>query len=265
MINSVRKAVRILSLFQVTEPRLSLSEISRRLDMPKSTAHNLLNTLVADGLIEKLDTDHYALGTEIIALTQNVRVNVELRDRAAPILRSLADSCLESVYLTVRDADRVLYIYAIESSQRLQARTAVGERIHMHCTSTGKAVLSALKEDEVDKILDVSGMPGFTHTTITKREALEEELRLTRMRGYSVDNEEHETGTYCLGAPIFDARGQVIGSCSISGRDPEILGTRAQSLASAVMQAAHEISRHMGFVPSTLAHVSTFMQASYKA
>lgn len=252
MINSVRKAARILNLFQVTEPSLSLGEISRRLEMPKSTVHNLLNTMVLDGLIEKLDNDHYALGTGIIALTQSVRVNVELRDRAAPILRNLADSCRESVYLTVRDGDRVLYIYAIESSQRLQARTAVGDRVHMHCTATGKAVLAGLPEYEVNRILADAGMPGFTAHTITDRATLDEDLKQTRLRGYSTDNQEHESGTYCVGAPLFDARGQVIGSCSISGRDPDILGARSGALASSILRASSEISRHMGFVPTSL-------------
>jgi DNA-binding IclR family transcriptional regulator len=252
MINSVRKAIRILNVFSVTEPSLSLREISARVNMPKSTVHNLLNTLIMDGMIEKVDHDNYALGIGIIALTQSVRVNVELRDRAAPILRNLADSCRESVYLTIRDEDRVLYIYAIESSQRLQARTAVGDRVHMHCTSTGKAVLSALSDKDVDTIIDMAGMPAFTPKTITDRMALRDELLLTRKRGYSVDNEEHEVRTYCLGAPIFDAKGQVIGSCSISGRNPDILGAKLDYYVTSIRQASHEISRHMGFVPTTL-------------
>ena len=105
MINSVLKAIDILHAFSPAEPRLTLAEISRRLGLPKSTAHNLLATLLARGLVEKVDGDHYALGTAVIPLTQSVRVNVELRDRAAPLLRELADACRESVYLTVLDGD----------------------------------------------------------------------------------------------------------------------------------------------------------------
>src|SRR5690606_23948422 len=120
----------------------TVTDISRRLNMPKSTAHNLLTTLLSDGFIEKTDNDSYALGTAVIMLTQKVRVNVELRDRAAPYLRELADQCDESVYLALPHGDSVLYIYAIESSRRLIARTAVGDLAHLHSTGVGKAILA---------------------------------------------------------------------------------------------------------------------------
>ncbi|MFO7321491.1 MAG: IclR family transcriptional regulator [Chloroflexota bacterium] len=258
MINSVYKAITIMKLFNEHEPRLSLAQISRRLDMPKSTAHNLLNTLAMAGMIEKVDGDSYALGTEIIALTQNVRVNVELRDRAAPLLRALADSCNETVYLAVKDGDALLYIYAIESSQRLLARSAVGDRVPLHCTSLGKAILAELPQATVREIIERAGMPTFTEFTIASLEELEAELAQIRAQGYALDRQEHEYDTYCIGAPIFDARGRIVAACSISGADPNIIDANRESLAAALVQTAHEISRRMGYVPSTLsrnAHV----------
>ena len=93
MINSVLKAVKILSLFSSEEPRLSLSAISQRLQLPKSTAYNLLNTLVSAGYVERVENDQYALGIAIIGLTPGVRVNVELRDRAAPRPGRHLDHC----------------------------------------------------------------------------------------------------------------------------------------------------------------------------
>lgn len=249
MILSVVKALKIMELFSPVEPRLPLREISQRLNMPKSTTHNLLNTLVAAGYIEKADSDHYALGTAIIGLTQNVRVNVELRDRAAPLLRQLADSCHESVYLTVRDGCHVLYIYAIESSQRLVARTAVGERAEMHCTSVGKAALAFLPPEEVDQMYQDAALTRHTPNTITDLDRLKQALALTRACGYAVDNQEHEAHTYCVGAPVFDERGGVLGACSVSGSDEEIVGLRLESIAASVAQTAQEISRHMGYIP----------------
>ena len=84
MINSVRKALDIVGLFSPEEPRLTLAEVSSRLGLPKSTAHNLLGTLQSCGYVERTRDDRYALGKTIIALTQAVLVNVELRDRASP-------------------------------------------------------------------------------------------------------------------------------------------------------------------------------------
>ena len=248
MINSLLKAIDIISLFSPRQSRLSLTEISRRLDIPKSTAHNLLNTLLSRGFIEKTDNDRYALGTAIIVLTQSVRVNVELRDRAAASLRSLADVCHESVYLAVRDADRCLYIHAIESPHRLLARTAVGDHAPLHCTAVGKAILAWLPQQEADRIIEQVGLPAYTEATITSPQALRAELEQTRQRGFAVNRGEHEPDTYCIGAPILNDRAAVIGACSISGSDPEIVQRRLPELSARVVNTAHEISSCMGYV-----------------
>lgn len=255
MINSVLKAIKIMQLFNASAPRLTLVEISQALNLPKSTAHNLLATLQSQGFIERTDDDRYALGKAIIALTQAVRVNVELRDRAAPLLRKLADTCRESVYLTVLEGDYVLYIYAVESPHRLLARTAVGDRVHPHCTSVGKAILAALPLEKVEEIIERVGLPAFTRFTITDFETLSEELARTRSRGYAIDHEEHEEGIYCIGAPIYNERGRVIASCSIAGVDPTNVDERVVELSSLVRHTAQEISRRMGFVPDRLSSV----------
>lgn len=250
VIHSVMKAIRILSLFSPEAPRLSLTEISHRLELPKSTTYNLLNTLTTAGFVERVDGDQYALGTAIIGLTPNVRVNVELRDRAAPMLRRLADASGESVYLTVRDGLSLLYIYAIESSGRLLARTAVGIHAPLYCTSVGKAVMAHLTEAELDHYYAVVPLKAFTAETITDESSHRREMNAIRERGYSTDNQEHEAHTYCLGAPIFDATGHVIGACSVSGADPDIIAARRPELSERILSTAQEISRHMGYFPT---------------
>lgn len=255
MIKAVAKAIDILEVFGPTEPRLSLGEIARRLELPKATTHNLLNTLAAYRFVERTDDNRYALGTAIVSITQSVRVNVELRDRAAPLLRDLADQTRETVYLTALDDDHALYIYAVESPKRLLARTAVGDRVLLHCTSMGKAMLSALAAEEVGRLVGKTGLPAFTPATITDLTALYAELAATRIRGYALDCAEHEPGTYCIGAPIFNAAARVVGACSISGTDPSIVAAQVAFLSKSIVNTAHQISRRMGYVPSSVASV----------
>ncbi len=250
MIQSVTKAINILHAFSPSEPRLALGEIAQRMGLPKSTTHNLLATLVAGGLVERVDDDRYALGPAVIALTLAVRVNVELRDRSAPLLRELADVCRDSVFLTIRDGDSCLYIYAVESSTRLQARTAIGDRSPLHCTAVGKAMLAFMPTEEVAAIAARAGLAGFTENTIRDVARLQEEVAATRQRGYSMDCAEHEPGIYCIGAPIFDATNAIVGACSISGNDPEIVSSRVEELSRHVRYAAQETSRRMGHIPS---------------
>lgn len=249
MNNSLLKALDLLDVFTTTEPRLPLSEISRRLSLPKSTTHRLLSTLHARGFVERLANEEYSLGTAIVALGQTVRVNVEVRDRAATIARALAERCQESIYVAVLEGDHVLYIYAIETSQRLTARTAVGDRAPLYCTGVGKACLAMLTADD-SKMLDSIDLTPITPNTVTDIVVLRSEMDSIRERGYSVDREEHEDGTYCTAAPFFGADGRVVGAISISGRHQDIVGNRLPELSQAVGEAAGLISSRLGFVAS---------------
>ena len=250
MIASVIKALEILEVFSPEKPVLSLAEISTLLGYPKTTLHTLLRTLVYKGVIEHGDKGTYSLGTAIISMTQAIRVNVQLRDRVAPLLRELADTCRESVYLTILDKSACLYIYAIESSDRLLARTAIGERTPLHCTSAGKAILSFLPADTVEDLVKEQGMTKYNDKTIIDFAVLLKDLKISRSRGFAVDKEEHETGMFCLGSPIFNESGEVFAACSVSGTDPDILGKKKALFSAGIRYTALEISRRMGFVPS---------------
>ncbi len=245
-VNSVTKAMDILEIFTSDGPWLSLGDIAARLGFPRSTAHALLSTLAARGYIEKSPEGRYALGTAVIPLTQAVRVNVELRDRAAPLLRELATESKESVYLTVLDGDLVLYIYAIETPQRLLARTAVGDRVAPHCVAVGKAMLSVLPEARVREIVSRSGMAQYTPNTITDLGNLLQELEATRRRGYALDNQEHEDHTCCVAAPILGPQGTLVGACSVSGGTDLCIGEASNR----VVDTALQISRLMGYIAS---------------
>ena len=125
----------------------------------------------------------------------------------------------------------------------------MGERFFLHCTGVGKAILAFLPPAESRRIVAEEVLPSFFPTTITYGRALERELAEVQSRGFAVDRSEHELCTYCVAAPIFDARGGVLGACSVSGSNPEIIGSRLPELASRVIGATEEISRRMGYVP----------------
>lgn len=248
MINSLIKAVRILEAFSPEKPRRSLGELAEATGYPKTTVYTLAATLVHTGLLERVG-EAYAVGNAVVRLSQSSRVYVELRDRAAPILRELADETDQSVYLTVPDGSMVLYVYAIESSHRLEARSAIGDHAYFHSTSVGKAMLAFMDHDQRSRILAERGLPARTPNTVTDVNAIELELDQIRRQGFSVDHSENEDNTFCLGAPIFDHEGRVIAACSISG-DSETLITDGLRVASArVRAAADQISRRMGYVP----------------
>ena len=248
MIRSLLKAVDLLEAFSIRNSRYTLAELAERTGYPKTTIHTILKTLESRGYVERVG-ESYALGSAVISLSQAAIANVEIRDRAAPLLRQMADRLGESVYLTVPGRSHILYIYAIESSQRLEARSAIGDVAYYHSTSVGKAILAHLSLDRVDEILEEVGQPRRTSATITSREALLDELERIRRQGFSTDHSENEVDTYCVGAPIFDASHAVVGSCSVSGNSPRIVDEELLRHAEVIRGTADAISKRLGYMP----------------
>ena len=249
MVNSVLKALTVMECFTQERARMSLGEVAAATAFNKTTVYNILATLASKGYVVRAGDD-YALGNAVLCLTQGVLDNVEIRDRAAPILRRLADDVSESVYLVVPDGDRILYIYAIESSHRLQARSVLGERAYYHSTAIGKAVLAFSPPAVQAAVLEAATLPARTDNTITKPQKVRDEINLIRERGYSTDCEENEPRTFCLAAPVFGASGNLVAACSISGDTIAIVEERRDALAEKLLRAAMQVSQHMGHVPT---------------
>jgi DNA-binding IclR family transcriptional regulator len=248
IVRSVLKALDILEAFTLGQHVRGVTDLSKALGLPKSTVYNLLATLKSRGYIEEdPDTSRYSLGLKILELSLAVRANVEIRDRAAPLLRELAERSREVVYLTVLHHDHSVYIYSIEAPGRLLARSAVGGRVPLHCTAVGKAKMAFLPESEIDRIIERVGLTAFTANTITDPEQLKAQLAVIRQCGYAIDNEEHEVGVRCVGAPIRDDLGSVVASCSVSGPAGRITDGRIAELAPDVVRTADAISQRLGY------------------
>ena len=249
MIHVLLKAIEVVEAFSIETPRMSLAQLAEATGYPKTTLRTILATLESRGYVARVGSD-YALGTAVIHVSQSALVNVEIRDRAAPGLRRLAELVGESVYLTVPDGDRLLYIYAIESPHRLEARSAIGEHAFYHSTAVGKAALAFMPDERRSAILGATGLPRRTAATMSDRADLAHDLERTRARGFSIDRCENEPDTYCVGAPIFGARGAMIAACSISGNTPEVIEDRIDELSSLLVQTAENISKRLGYVPA---------------
>lgn len=247
MVTSVRRAADILG-FLGREKRLGLGEIAKALRIPKSTAHGILETLVHEGLVAReARTGIYSLGIRLLELGQAAQENFELRRVASPRLLALNRELDETVHLTVLDGDVVLYVDCFESSKRLRTYSVIGVRAPLHCTAVGKAILAFLDDDEQIRLVNRIALERFTERTITDRAALLAHLKTVRARGWSVDDVEHEEGVRCVGVPVFDNRGRVCASLSISGPTQRIRTALLPSLARKARAAALDVSRAVGY------------------
>jgi DNA-binding IclR family transcriptional regulator len=149
-VGSVRKALEILCAFNGGPPSLGVADVSRQLGMPKSTAHNLLQTLESLDFLRQDPADRrYRLGPRLYELGLQYSHSTHLISSAAPHLQSLGIETKETVKLGVRSGDEVLIVAAVESPYQLHTQGDLGTRAPLHCTGLGKAILATLGAEEV--------------------------------------------------------------------------------------------------------------------
>lgn len=247
MNNTIIKSIEILD-YIADHANTGVTEISNALGIPKSTVHNILETLSHFSILEKSrDTARYHLGVKLIELGYRAQTDIDICRIAHPYLRGLNEELDETVHLTVLDHDEVLYVDCIESKKRLRTYSVIGVRAPLYCTSVGKAIMAFLSKPEIDRIMYEKGLKKITEHTITDPIVMKQELEAIRSRGYAVDNMEHEEHLRCIGAPIFNSRGEAIASISISGPTSRILPETISVTAPKVLYASEEISRKIGY------------------
>lgn len=244
---SFRKVIRVLECFSLQEPRLSLSEIARRAELPLSTAHRILATLREARIVEQEgDRELYRLGLKLLELGSMVLANMELHREALPFIEELARESGETVHLGVFDGSEVVSIEKMDSPQGLASQITVGKSAPAYCTAVGKALLAFQPETVLDRICKL-GFTGYTPRTITHSARLRKELERIRVAGYAVDDEEHHPGVRCVAAPVRDHSGNVIASLSISGPALRISTEAIPSLAQRLKEITGKLSARLGY------------------
>ncbi|MDN5362803.1 MAG: IclR family transcriptional regulator, regulon repressor [Moorella sp. (in: firmicutes)] len=247
-IRSLAKALMILDLLAARQGEMSLAEIARELDLPKSTLHGLLSTLRDFGYIEQSAFDgRYRLGVHLFEIGNAVANNWDVRRVAAPHIQRLVDELGETVHLVILDKGEVLYIDKRESHQSLRIVSQVGMRLPAHCTGVGKVLLAYLHPARVRQIVAAKGLTRYTKNTITDLNRLEAELTRIRQLGYAVDNEEIMESLRCVAAPLRDLNGQVCAAISVSGPAARMEGERLQLAIEHLTRTAAEISAGLGY------------------
>lgn len=237
---SIDRALEVLSSF-VDSPEQGITDIAKRSSLSPSTVHRLVQALVRSGYLEQSsETDRYHLGHAAHVLGQSARDSWGF-DRALPILERIGGITGESVNMGVADGNEVVVILRVESVQPLRFDQPAGSRISMHCSSMGKALLAFSGAD-----LPELNYRAVTPMTITSRDVFEEELRRTRSRGYSVDNQESIEGVSCVGAPILNADGLAVAAIAIQAPTIRMAGDRLNVIGERTIAAAEEIREALG-------------------
>lgn len=248
VVKSVSRALDIINLVGMKKGGLGVTEISKQIDINKSSVYRILSTLAQYGYIEQdEETGRYKLGYMFLEVSSKLLDSIDLRAEARPFLQELENETNEVIHLVVYDQGEVVYIEKLEGNETLRMHSKVGKRAPMHCTSVGKAILAHQLSGVVHEILDRKGMPMHTEKTITDKDAFFQELVQVKQEGYALDLEENEHGITCIAVPIFDHQGKVTAAVSISGPTMRMTEERLQQLKSKIIQTGFQISSRLGY------------------
>ncbi len=252
-IQSVTRAIAILSLFTHRRPRLGITEISRILNLPKGTVHGLARTLLNEGFLQQdPETRKYQLGFKIYEMGIILAGNLEVNQKATGPANRLAKSVNLVSRVAIWDGDSALITLMVDPLSNSRFVHQIGPRIPAYCSSVGKAILAFLSDQELKAYLNRTELVPYTAKTIVRKERLLRELQETRQRGFSIDREETVLGLACIGAPIFGRGGNLEASLSLSGDPERFQGKQSKSLYEKLLKTTGEISRAMGYFPEAL-------------
>ncbi len=242
--SSLERGLDLLEALLNARQPLGVTELSRLTEQSKSTVHRALTVLVQHGFARQRPDSRYELGMRLAALSGQGSGLPAWHEIALPHLEWLRDESGETSHLGVGISNEVIYVEKKESRQSLRMSSAVGWRNPLYCTALGKAILSVAPEAFRERYLASTTLAPRTEHTITDIDELVLDLGLTRARGFSIDEQELELGLRCIGSPVFDVSGSVVGAVSISG---PISRVDADTLGPLVLEAATRISQTIGF------------------
>ncbi|HHY45760.1 MAG TPA: IclR family transcriptional regulator [Firmicutes bacterium] len=248
LVQSVDRALCILSAFSDGAQELSINDLSRRLGLCKSTIHRLITTLEYRGFIEQNpDNGKYRLGLRLYELGAMTIVARSLVAEAEPYLKQVVNLYGETASVSVLDGVETVIVEKFESSAAIRLTSQIGRRSPIHASASGKVILAFQPERVQDDILARAPLTRYTSRTITEPNALKAHLEVVRAQGYSVDAEEYQEDLICVGAPIFAHTGEAIAAITVSGPSNRMRHKGIETIAASLVQAGLEISRRLGY------------------
>ena len=246
-VKSVDKALALLERLGEAENALSLSDLAERVGLPLPTAHRLLTTLQRRRFVQfDNGQSQWSIGVRTFIVGNAFLPRRNLVRQALSIMRHLMEQSGETTNLAVESSGEAVFLAHVECRDMMRASSRPGSRVRLYCSGVGKALLSAMPDAEVTRILHEHGLQRITANTIDSPERLRAVLAETRVKGYAYDNEEHALGVRCVAAPIFDESGHALAAISVSGPTARITDDRVPLLGAWVSRAARLVTAELG-------------------
>jgi IclR family acetate operon transcriptional repressor len=244
-VQSLDRAFAILEAMADAGGIIGLSQLAEKADLPLATIHRLVRTLVDLGYVRQEASRQYSLGPRLTRLSDTASKRLGAWTR--PAMTAAVGKLGESVNLATLDGDEIVYVAQVQPSENfMRMFTEVGRRTWPHATAVGKAILAGLPDDEVVALLERTGMPQYTPSTLGTPEAFLSALATVRSLGYALDEGEQEVGVRCVAVAVTSAPQPMAISMSgpLSRMGDDVVVVAAEVLAEAATEIGSVLTGH---------------------
>jgi IclR family acetate operon transcriptional repressor len=238
-VGSVTRAIALLDALADSDAGLGVNELARRIGVNASTASRLLATLESSGLVERTAGGPYRLGLRLVALSDRVLGQLDVRQRARPLLTRLAEQTGETATLSVPSGGEAVTVDFVPGASSVVSMARVGRPSILHATAVGKIVLA----------FGAGAAPmltAYTERTITDPEALRAEIATVRERGYAEAIGEREPDLGAVAVPVLGRGGELAAIIGIQGPASRLPPATRRTLRSSLREAAAELGALLG-------------------
>ncbi len=249
LVPAVTRALDIMELFLDGDGTLSTPEIVRRLQLPRTTVHELVATLTARSYLVPVPEQpgRYRLGVRPYQLGSRYAEQLDLAAVGQQVARTVAETCDETVHVAILEDTSVIYIAKVDSTHAVRMVSAAGRRLPAHCTSVGKMLLASLPEEELAaRVPDDAELVAMTPHSVTDPATLRAALADVRRRGIALESRESNPDVSCVAAPVRDRTGRVVAALSISVPMIRWSEARRVELEGLALKGAAELSERLG-------------------
>ena len=244
-IQVIERMMKLLDALAAHSDPVSLKELSLATSLHPSTAHRILNDMAVGRFVDRGDqAGTYRLGMRLLELGNLVKARLSVREAALEPMRDLHRKTGQTVNLSVRQADEIVYVERAYSERSgMQVVRAIGGRAPLHLTSVGKLFLASDDIARIRAYATRTGLPSQTRNSLTQLHQLERELQEAQKSGVARDNEELELGVRCIAAGVRDDQGKLVAGLSISAPASRM----DESWLPKLQSTANEISKALGY------------------
>ena len=242
-VGSVARAIALLDALAESEGGARVNELARRIGVNPSTASRLLGTLEAGGLVERPPGGPYRLGLKLVALSDRVLGQLDVRDLARPRLTWLVRETGETATLSVPGGGEAITVDFVPSPSSVVSLAQLGRPSVAHATAVGKIMLAFGQATPAGELV------AYTERTITEPAGLAEELDSVRGAGIAEAVGEREPDLNSLAAPVIGRGGELVAILGLQGPATRLPASTRRSLREPLLQAARELGRSLGGGP----------------